>query len=118
MDNDPNNADAIKELLDFEDLHTVAIYDIEVLSEKILEFAPDLLIMSIPLRNRDGSALCVTLKNSPDHNHIKIILISTQYNILKDEKLVGCFDGFLEKPFDIQELIEMVETCLLQEFPE
>ncbi|TKC06693.1 response regulator [Pedobacter polaris] len=115
MDNDPDNADAIKEVLDFEDMKALAVYKIEQLDQKIIAYAPDLLIMSIPLKNSDGSALCFRLKNSPDHSDIKIILISTQYNILSDEKLIGCFDDFLEKPFATEELIEKVKSCLQQD---
>ncbi|MFI5452262.1 response regulator [Pedobacter sp. UC225_61] len=89
MDNDPSNADAIKELLDFEEVITMVVYKIEELDKEIGRFAPDLLVMSIPLKNSDGSALCRRLKNSEDHCHIGIILLSTQYNVLKDEKLIG-----------------------------
>ena len=108
MDNDPSNADAIKEVLDFEQFTTMAVYKIEELDSQIGKFGPDLLVMSIPLKNSDGSALCRRLKNSESHRHISIILLSTQYSILKDERLIGCFDDFLEKPFTAEELVEKV----------
>jgi CheY-like chemotaxis protein len=117
MDNDPDNADAIKELLDFEDVQTLAVYQIEQLHQKILEYGPDLLIMSIPLKNSNGSALCRRLKNSDEHRHITIILISTQYNILKHEKLTGCFDDFLQKPFTAEELVEKVLSAIHHPIP-
>ena len=112
MDNDPANADAIKEVLDFERVTTMAVYKIEELDKQIAKFAPDLLVMSISLKNSDGSALCRRLKNSEDHSHIRIILLSTQYNVLKDERLIGCFDDFLEKPFTAEELVEKVLQSL------
>ena len=112
LDNDPFNADNIKELLDFEDVKTLAVYTIEQLKQRILAFAPHVMVLNIKLKKCDGSALCRSLKTSQLHSKIKIILISTQNTILKNEMLIGCFDDFLEKPFTAEELIEKVFNIL------
>ena len=112
MDNDHANADAIQEVLNFEKVETRVVYQIEQLELRMSAYLPDLLIMSIPLKNSDGSALCSRLKNSDEHRLMGIILISTQYDILQDERLIGCFDDFLEKPFTAEQLVEKVLQIL------
>lgn len=65
------------------------------------KYDPDLILLDIHLPGKSGIAICKHLKLT---SAIPIILFSTQDN--KEQLVKECnADGFLEKPFDINELI-------------
>ena len=76
--------------------------------EKIKDTHPDLVILDIVLPDGDGRQLCDILKRDPITAHIPVIMISgyfTQDQITYD----ACADGYLQKPFDVEDLRYMVK---------
>jgi CheY-like chemotaxis protein len=93
-------------------------YDVELISngrevfEHISDFHPDLIIMDVMLGNMDGREICNSIKNQPETLHIPIILISATHNMAEFLRKNCRPDDFLEKPFDIVNLINKVELKL------
>ena len=72
---------------------------------------PDLILLDVLLSGKDGRVLCRQLKANELTKHIPVILFSAQ--ITKENALRESHaDDFLEKPFDIQELREVVKKYL------
>lgn len=71
------------------------------------EIKPDLVLMDELLPGKRGSELCSEIKTNPGTSHIPVVLVSTIPNIEQLAQKSGA-DGFLEKPFNISSLSEMI----------
>lgn len=69
---------------------------------------PDIFILDKQLSGIDGLDICRFLKHKKETQDVPIIMISANPNIKYLSKEAGA-DDFLEKPFKMKELLEMVE---------
>lgn len=95
-------------------------YDVEPLSsgDSIVQGQhqwPDLFILDKALPVIDGMALCKYLKINEETRDIPIIMISSYHKLKSKAKELGV-SAFIEKPFDLQLLLQVVEKQL-QERP-
>jgi len=76
---------------------------------------PDLILMDNWLTDwksdANGQQLCKQLKSNPATSHIPVIIISAVSNI-KEIAEAGLADSYLKKPFDMNELLEMVKRFI------
>jgi CheY-like chemotaxis protein len=106
-----------KEILELiDDILTGEGYQVIALSHyesvvDIIDFAPDLILLDIRLSNGYGHLLCRDLKADPEIKHIPVILVSAATNLEKIAKDSQA-DDFLSKPFDLQELIDLVKKYI------
>jgi CheY-like chemotaxis protein len=75
---------------------------------------PDLLISDILQPGIDGVGLCQSIKEDPQLQDIKVILMSGVYKqtSFKREMMGIAPDGFIEKPLEVQQLENLVEKIL------
>jgi len=73
----------------------------------VKQIQPDLILLDKALGWADGCDLCTEIKSNVATEHIRIIMISA----FSDQR-INCLsagaDAFLEKPFDINELLRLV----------
>ncbi|MDB5024724.1 MAG: hypothetical protein JWP78_2479 [Mucilaginibacter sp.] len=76
------------------------------------QYNPDLILLDNWLSDwksdASGEQISKQLKTNPATSHIPIIMVSAVSNIGEIAK-AGMADAFLRKPFDLKELIDMVE---------
>jgi CheY-like chemotaxis protein len=72
---------------------------------------PDLIICDIWLPNRKGTEICKALKANPETAKIPFILISTTMNLPEIARKCGA-DAHVEKPFHIQEMVNIAKEYL------
>ena len=76
---------------------------------------PDLILMDNWLTewksDASGQQLSKSLKTNPETSHIPVIIISAVSNI-KEIAEDGLADSYLKKPFDMEELIELVKKFI------
>src|ERR1700712_1721317 len=90
-------------------------YEVETLSDghylfdKIKAHTPDLILLDIMLGNMDGRQLCKDVKAKEETHDIPVILISASHNASTAMNQVGSPDAFIEKPFDISELLDTIK---------
>lgn len=78
----------------------------------VSDLNPHLVILDMMLDGYDGRDICNTLKQAELVKDIPVIIVSASYR-LKDRILGYCNpDAFLEKPFDIDELVLIIENQL------
>ncbi len=75
---------------------------------KVTDYLPDLLLLDIWMAGVDGRDICRNLKNQQLTKHIPIILVSANQETKKIAQEVGA-DDFMAKPFDMDDLLNMVE---------
>ena len=72
---------------------------------------PDLFILDKALPTIDGLAICKYLKIHHDTKNIPIIMISSYHKLKSRAKEIGV-DDFIEKPFDLKQLLTVVDKHL------
>lgn len=97
----------IKEAL--ADYNVVATDDTSDIFKLIEECRPDLILMDYILPNINGGELCHQIKENPATSHLPVIIISGFPRILYSLGSYGC-DAILEKPFDLQKLLETISA--------
>lgn len=78
----------------------------------IRESEPHLVILDIMLPDADGRELLKQLRSDPTTAHIPVLLISARYTEENVEHGEFKPNGFLAKPFDIDDLLDRIEGIL------
>jgi DNA-binding response OmpR family regulator len=87
-------------------------YEVAVYGEAVSIFqnkftTPDLFLLDKQLSGQDGLEVCQFLKSQSGTKDIPVIIVSATPGISKMAKDAGA-DDFLEKPFQMKELLKMV----------
>jgi CheY-like chemotaxis protein len=110
-DDDPAILDAIGMLLEMEGYAVITAVDGEAV-EQAKSALPDLILLDIWMSGQDGRDICHHLKNLDHTKNIPVILISANRDAEKIALQCGA-DGFLAKPFDIDDLLQRVQEQLV-----
>ena len=76
------------------------------------QFKPDLIILDIMLPDGDGRDLLTTLRSDAATVHIPVLMISARYTAENVQHGEFKPNGFLAKPFDIDDLLDRIEGIL------
>lgn len=110
-DDDPGIVDAVEMILDFHGYEVFSTYNATDLLYIQPSQYPDVLLLDIWMPGCDGRDICRQLKAQDETRHIPILMISASKDISASALKAGA-DGFLAKPFDMQELIEKIEMLM------
>lgn len=112
VDDNKDILEVLKLILEDYGYEVETLADGHLIFDKIKEHRPDLILLDIMLGNMDGRELCKNVKSATETNDIPIILVSASHNLADRFKTGGAPNDFLAKPFDINELIDKVQTNL------
>lgn len=102
----------IKEILDYilkDDGHEVVPCSDGTSINALDTIKPDLILMDEILSGNRGSMLCRQLKQDHATRHIPLVLLSAMPNL--KEIAAGCgADTYIEKPFNIDRLIDVINV--------
>lgn len=104
VDDDPAILEVLKIILEDKGYSITLIEDAIDVTERILKEKPDLILLDNLMPGRSGAEIVKELKFIEKTKLIPIIMISANHDIKKIVKDVGA-DGFLAKPFDMEELL-------------
>jgi DNA-binding response OmpR family regulator len=79
--------------------------------EKIATQYPELILLDVMLPDGNGMDICRALKKNQKTSHISIVIMSAH----AAERAVlaeACADGFISKPFDLDDMLNSVEKTL------
>jgi len=97
----------VKEALIYEDFQVNDIPDAVHFFEAVRDFRPDLILLDYHLSGVNGGDLCRQIKAMEQYRHIPVIIFSAYFSKGDPPIGVDC-DGFLHKPFDLTELLEVI----------
>lgn len=80
--------------------------------EELLDLQPDMFIIDEQLPGVTGHIPCIILKSKPQTAHIPIILMSGHPGLDRYATL-GNADHFLTKPFELEQVIRILDACVL-----
>ena len=70
---------------------------------------PDVIVMDLDMPVMDGVEATRRIKSNPHLSHIKVLAVSGQNNSEKSRLVKDACDAFIEKPFDVSDLVEAVK---------
>jgi CheY-like chemotaxis protein len=112
VDDDPDILDFLHDFLELEGYKVAVSLKGEYLETLHNENLPDLILLDVHLSGWDGREIVRHLKKREETKQIPIIMISAHPNAEKTARQAGA-DAFLEKPFQIEVLLEMIAYWLL-----
>ncbi|WP_299290751.1 response regulator [uncultured Mucilaginibacter sp.] len=108
IENDRDIRDIISYVLEDKGYEVIAAEPWPV--NRLHTYNPDLILLDEWLNEREGHLLCTELKDMHETKHVPVIILSTANNI--EEIANSCkAEGFVNKPFDLDELLEEVQRC-------
>lgn len=114
VDDDPEIVELFVDVLErdgrFEVKTASTGYDAGIITQ---EFQPDLVILDYMLPDINGNVVCKTIRQKPEFEHTKIIIVSGVVNQEEiNDLLKAGADEFVKKPFNIEKLIERIGSLL------
>jgi CheY-like chemotaxis protein len=116
IEDDKDVRDTIVYILEEQKYEVISSADSKIL-KSLHHFEPDIIIMDNWLTewksDANGQQLSRELKLNPKTSHIPIIIISAVSNI-KEIAEAGLADAYLQKPFDVISLINVVQKFIVK----
>lgn len=108
---DDNNdlLDLLREALAAEGYEVECASNVDCIYEAVRNSRARLVIIDYILEGVNGGELCHQLKINPRTMHLPVIMISAYPRVLESLGNYGA-DHFLAKPFDLDELLDVVNT--------
>ena len=114
IEDDKDIRDTIVYVLEEQDYEVVSSEDAKIL-KSLDKYKPDMILLDNWLTewksDANGQQLSRDIKSNPATSHIPVILISAVSNIQEIAE-AGMADGYLRKPFGVDELIKLVKRYL------
>jgi two-component system cell cycle response regulator len=116
VDDEPLNLKILQALLSKSGFDIVTAADGETALEMADKETIDLIFMDAIMPGIDGFEACKQLKESKQHNHIPVILLSalSPSECERKSREAGA-DAWLEKPVNKKDILEKLETYLNKE---
>ncbi|MGF1560638.1 MAG: response regulator transcription factor [Geminicoccaceae bacterium] len=94
-------------------------YDVRVAADgeqalaEITADPPDLVLLDVMIPKRDGYDVCQTVRNNPDWQNVKIIMVTAKGREVELEKgLALGADAYVTKPFSTRDLAAQVRRMI------
>jgi len=75
---------------------------------------PDVIVMDLDMPVMDGAEATRQIKSNPSLADIKVLAVTGQNDSEKSRLIKDDCDGFIEKPFQVDELVEAVKRLSLK----
>ncbi len=108
MDDNLHILEAVELILSTESYTVRSLTKADTIIKVAKEFKPALILLDLLLSGKNGKEVASELKNNPATAHIPIVIISAHPSAEKAAMQVGA-NEFLAKPFDIADLLTLVE---------
>ena len=113
VDDDVDMAKMLKVRIEAEGYEFMSVMDGEKMLEVLKIKKPDVILLDIMLPNMDGYSVLREMRKHEEYTNIPVIILSA-----KEKKKVGdlfIFEKiafFIEKPFDIKDLLEKIKIAI------
>ena len=109
VDDEPVLRTIVREILHEEGYAVIEAADGRVVPEIMARDRPDLVLMDVMMPGVDGREAYRQLRARPEHRDIPVIMMSAA---VRPQGLDPSIAGFVPKPFDIAELIDLVARLI------
>lgn len=113
LDDNQDILEIVHETLEYEQFDVKSTGDGTEVMPMVESFAPDLVILDYRVAGINGGELCRAIKAHPQFGDTPVIIFSAYINHQADLLAYGC-DAIINKPFDLSELVEKVNSLIKQ----
>jgi DNA-binding response OmpR family regulator len=113
VDDEPGIIVALQFLMEQNGYATMVAFSGEEAMEAVAQHHPDLILLDIMLPVVDGFEVCQRVRENPDWNDIRIVLVTalgSEVNVTKGLDLGA--DAYLTKPFSNADLVAKVKELM------
>ncbi len=111
IEDDADIRETMQYALEEQNYEVITSEDARIL-KSLDRYNPDLILLDNWLSDwksdANGEQISKELKSNPATSHIPVVIVSAVSNV-KEIAEAGMADGYLHKPFDLQDLLVMVE---------
>lgn len=111
IDDDEAIVDVVKIVLTDAGYNVIQTNNGDQIEEKVMSEKPDLILLDNWMAGIDGQTISKILKTNRETKHIPIIMVSANVDIKKTVEYAAV-DGFLAKPFTIDDLLNIIKKYL------
>ena len=111
LDDNQDILDIVHETLTYEQFNVMSTADSADVIPLVEEFIPDLVILDYRVSGTNGGELCKQIKSHPKFSETPVIIFSAYINHQDELFKYGC-DAIINKPFDLVELVEKVNSLI------
>jgi DNA-binding response OmpR family regulator len=111
IEDDEEISKVLETVLEYNEFNVAAISDTDNILDAIQEYQPDLILTDFLLSGQNGGEICQKVKSNKDTCHIPVVLISAYPELATSFGKFG-FDAFINKPFNIGDLVEKIDELL------
>jgi two-component system, sensor histidine kinase and response regulator len=105
VDDEPVLRAIVREILHEEGYAVIEAPDGRVMLEMMAKERPDLVLMDVMMPGVDGREAYRRLRLRPEHRDVPVVMMSAGVRPIKLDPSIA---GFMAKPFDISQLVELV----------
>ncbi len=114
VDDEIDTLNLVKMILETESYKVQIAQDGQEAFSRISQEKPDLILLDIKMPGMNGYEICRKLKRSPETATVPIIMFSASDSNTKTRVREAGADGFMLKPFTIEQLLDVVKKHLNQ----
>lgn len=111
VDDDEIMLEGLKIALEEEHHEVITTNDNTTIAKQVSQILPDLILIDYLMPGNDGAQIISSLKKNEKSRHIPIIMFSASKGAEEIAKEFGA-NSFLEKPFELDELLRLVHSYL------
>jgi two-component system, OmpR family, phosphate regulon response regulator PhoB len=111
IEDDSDILQVLETVLTYNEFAVTSIEGTDDIFESIETYKPDLILTDYLLTGLNGGKICQLIKGNKDTCHLPVILISAYPELATSFGNFG-FDAFINKPFNIGELVDKIEELL------
>ncbi|MFA0963990.1 PleD family two-component system response regulator [Roseivirga sp. BDSF3-8] len=111
VEDDPGIMEVSKIILEKAGHTFIGLREGETILQTVAIEKPDLILLDLMLPGVNGSEIATKLKKNPESKEIPVVVVSARYNIKQIAEEIGS-DGYLSKPFEIEDLTDLAEKYL------
>lgn len=113
LDDNQDILDIVHETLAYENFEVKSITKSDEVIPYIESFNPNLVILDYRVAGVNGGEICRLIKADNRFSSIPVIIFSAYINTESELFAYGC-DAIINKPFDLNELVEKVNTLVAE----
>jgi len=113
LDDNQDILDIVHETLAYENFEVKSITKSEDVMPGLESFNPDLVILDYRVSGANGGEICRAIKADHRFGSIPVIIFSAYINTESELFDYGC-DAIINKPFDLNELVEKVSSLVAE----
>ncbi len=111
IEDDCDILQVLETVLTYNEFTVTSIEGTDDIFESVETYKPDLILTDYLLTGLNGGKICQLIKGNKDTCHLPVVLISAYPELATSFGNFG-FDAFINKPFNIGDLVDKLEELL------